>query len=135
MTTLPNLPDAPTDAADGELLYVRPTTGEPNAKRTFGSLWRNALGRTAAAQRAFFGAAPIAQPASANQAAVTATVGAAVATTAATQTTPWGFATQAQADAIVERVNELKTLSEAEKVLLNEVRAGLVALGLIKGSA
>lgn len=48
---------------------------------------------------------------------------------------PWGFATQAQADALVARVNELKTLSEAEKVLLNEIRAALVQLGLIKGSA
>jgi hypothetical protein len=135
MTTLPNLPDAPTDAADGELIYVRPTTGAANAKRTFGTFWRLILGRTSAAQRAFFGATAITQPASASQAAVAATVGAAVVTTAATQTTPWGFATQAQADALVARVNELKTLSEAEKVLLNEIRTGLVALGLIKGSA
>lgn len=134
MTTLPNLPDAPADAAEGEQFYVRPTTGAPNAKRTFGSLWRNVLGRTAAAQRAFFGATPITQPASANQAAVTATVGAAVATTGATQTTPYGFSTAAQANDLVARVNELKALTEANKVLLNEIRANLVALGLIKGS-
>ena len=135
MTTLPILDPAPDDAAEGELHYVRPTTGAANAKRTFGSLWRNVLGRSAGATRAFFGAAPVAQPASANQAVVAATVGAAVATTGATNTTPYGFTTAAQADALVARVNELKTLSEAEKVLLNEVRAALVSLGLIKGSA
>lgn len=135
MTTLPNCDPADDDANESDQFYTRVTTGVPNRRRTFGSLWRNVLGRTAAAQRAFFGATPIAQPASANQAAVTASVGTAVVSTAATQTTPWGFATQAQADALVSRVNELKALSEAEKVLLNEVRAGLVALGLIKGSA
>ncbi|WP_420104572.1 hypothetical protein [Bosea sp. (in: a-proteobacteria)] len=135
MTTLPNLPDAPADANDGELIYVRPTSGSPNAKRTFGSFWRNVLGRTAAAQRAFFGATPIAQPASANQAAVTATVGANVATTGATNSTPYGFTTAAQANDLVTRVNESKALGEANKVLLNQMRADLVALGLIKGSA
>lgn len=61
----------------------------------------------------FYNATPVAQRAGAAQAAV--------ATTAATQTTPWGFTTQAQADAIV--------------TLLNEIREALVALGLMKGSA
>jgi hypothetical protein len=70
MTTLPNLPDAPVDADEGELLYVRPTTGTPNAKRTFGSLWRNVLGRSAASTRGFFGATPVAQPAGAAQEAI-----------------------------------------------------------------
>lgn len=135
MTTLPNLPLAPDDAPDGEAYYVRSPTGAPNARRTFASFWRNVLGRSAAAQRAFFGATPIAQPASANQAAVGATVGVAVATTGATQTTPYGFTTAAQANDLVARVNELKTLGEANKVLVNEMRANLVALGLIKGSA
>jgi hypothetical protein len=54
-----------------------------------------------------------AQQASASQAAVSAT--------AATQTTPWGFSTAAQADGII--------------TLLNAIRAALVAHGLIKGSA
>lgn len=61
----------------------------------------------------FYATTPIAQRASAAQAAV--------ATTSATNITPWGFSTQAQADAII--------------TLLNEVRAAFVALGLIKGSA
>ncbi len=44
----------------------------------------------------------------------------AVVTTAATQTTPFGFATGAQADALV--------------ALVNELRAALVEKGIIKGS-
>ena len=122
MTTLPNLPDAPADANDGELIYVRPTAGDANAKRTFGSFWRNVLGRTAEAQRAFFGATPIAQPASANQAAVPATPISASA--GASYTT-------AERDLI----NALKAQVNALTVLTNQQRADLVALGLIKGSA
>ncbi len=135
MTTLPNLTDAPADALDTDLLFTAVAADPSPRKRTFLSLWRNVLGRTAAAQRAFFGATPIAQPASAGQAAVTATIGAAVASTGATNSSPYGFTTAAQADALVARVNELKTLGEAEKVLLNEIRGALVSLGLIKGAA
>lgn len=61
----------------------------------------------------FHNATPVVQRAGAAQAAVV--------TTAATQTTPYGFATQAQADALV--------------TLVNELRAALVEKGLIKGSA
>jgi hypothetical protein len=60
-----------------------------------------------------FALADTIKPASAAQAAVI--------TTAATNSSPWGFATQAQADAIV--------------TLLNEIRSVLVAEGLMKGSA
>lgn len=69
---------------------------------------------TATGQKlAFHGSTPVIQAASAAQAAV--------ATTAATQTTPWGYASQAQADAII--------------TLLNEIRQVLVSKGLMKGSA
>lgn len=62
----------------------------------------------------FYGlASPIAQRSGSAQAAV--------GTTAATSTTPYGFGSAAQADAIV--------------TLVNELRAAMVALGLIKGSA
>lgn len=60
----------------------------------------------------FLGATPIVQRAGAAQAAV--------ATTAATSSTPFGYS-EAQANAIV--------------ALVNELRAALVANGLIKGSA
>lgn len=62
---------------------------------------------------AFHGATPVAQRASADQAAV--------ATTGATNTTPYGFTTAAQANAVV--------------TLVNELRAALVEKGLIKGAA
>lgn len=61
----------------------------------------------------FFGTSPIAKRGVAAQAIVT--------TTAATTSTPYGFSTAAQADAIV--------------TLVNELRATLIAYGLIKGSA
>lgn len=61
----------------------------------------------------FYGATPVVKRGNASQAAV--------GTTAATATTPYGFSTAAQADSIV--------------TLVNEIRATLVALGLMKGSA
>lgn len=75
------------------------------------------------------------QPVGGNQAAVTDTVGAALGTTAATTTTPWGFATSTQADAIATRVNQLRVDSLSQTVLVNQLRSDLVTLGLIKGSA
>lgn len=71
------------------------------------------LGTDVLQKLALWNATPIVQPASAAQAAV--------ATTAATNVAPYGFATQAQADAII--------------TLLNEIRSALVAIGAIKGSA
>jgi UDP-N-acetyl-D-mannosaminuronic acid transferase (WecB/TagA/CpsF family) len=62
---------------------------------------------------AFHGSTPVVQRASASQAAV--------ATTGATNVTPYGFTTAAQANAIV--------------TLLNEIRAALVEKGILKGSA
>lgn len=71
------------------------------------------LGQSITDLIAFYGVTPIAQRAGSAQAAVT--------TTAATTTTPYGYATSTQADGIV--------------TLLNEMRAALVALGLIKGAS
>lgn len=70
------------------------------------------VGQCADDKLGFFGVAPVVQPSSANQAAVD--------TTAATSSSPFGFS-EAQANAIV--------------ALVNELRANLVSLGLIKGSA
>lgn len=73
---------------------------------------------------AFFGATPIVQPVGAGQAAVATTA----VTTAATQTTPYGFATSTQAD-------DLTAVVAANRTLVNQLRADLVSLGLIKGAA
>ena len=70
------------------------------------------FGQSTADLISFYGVTPIAQRTNANQATVT--------TTAATSTTPYGFSTVTQANAIV--------------TLVNELQAALVALGLIKGS-
>lgn len=60
-----------------------------------------------------YGVTPIVQRSGSAQAAVT--------TTAATSTTPYGYSAAAQADAVV--------------TLVNELRAALIAFGVIKGSA
>jgi len=70
------------------------------------------VGQSATDKIGFYGATPVAQPSAASQAAV--------ATTGSTTSTPYGYTTSAQADAIV--------------TLLNEIRAVLVANGLMKGS-
>ncbi len=72
------------------------------------------LGQSTSDLVGFYGlTTPIAQRGVAAQSAVI--------TTAATSSAPFGFATAAQADAVV--------------TLVNELRAALVALNLIKGSA
>ena len=101
-------------------------------------LHRNAggytLGRTTAIKVALHGATPVGQRAGSAQAAVTATVGAALATIAATNTTPYGFS-QAQADGLIARVNALIVDNAAQTVLINELRAALVEKGIVKGAA
>lgn len=93
------------------------------------------LGATATDKVGFHGAVPTAQRAGADQAAVTTTAITSVTTTAATSTTPYGFATAAQADAIVTDVNLLITRVAALVTQGNELRAALVEKGVIKGSA
>jgi len=81
------------------------------------------LGSSATEKISFYGVTPVIQPTSASQAAVaTSTI-----TTAATSTTPWGFATSTQADAVAAQVVLLRTG-------FNQLRSDLVDLGLIKGS-
>lgn len=75
--------------------------------------WMGGQGSSSSDFVGFYGTTPIVQPSGAAQAAVSAT--------AATTTTPWGFSTSTQADAIV--------------TLVNKIRTDLVALGLLKGSA
>ena len=71
------------------------------------------IGTAVGQKLAFHGSTPVVQRTGAAQAAV--------ATTASTQTTPFGYTTAAQADGII--------------TLLNEIRAALVEKGIMKGSA
>jgi len=71
------------------------------------------IGTTSSQKFAFWGKTPIVQPSSGSQAAVS--------TTSATNSSPWGYSSQAQADGII--------------TLLNQMRSDLVATGIIKGSA
>lgn len=70
------------------------------------------LGHSATSKVAFYGATPVVQRSGSSQAAVS--------TTASTTSTPYGFSTSTQADAIV--------------TLVNEIRATLVENGMIAGS-
>ncbi len=90
------------------------TTTTSNKRKTALSPDGLNIGQSTADLIGFYGlTTPIAQRGVAAQSAVT--------TTAAQTTTPYGYSTAAQADAIV--------------TLVNELRAALVALNLIKGSA
>lgn len=80
---------------------------------TFGTATGSIIATTTLQKFAFHGATPVIQRAGAAQALVV--------TTAATNVTPFGYTTAAQADAIVTLVNELRT--------------ALVEKGLIKGAA
>lgn len=92
------------------------------------------IGTAVGQKLGFWNATPVVQQASANQAAVTTTVGSAVAGTAATNSSPYGFA-QAQADAIVANVNALRVDVLALNVLLTALRTALVNTGIVKGAA
>ncbi len=74
-----------------------------------------AVGNTTTATVGFYGTSPIAKRASSNQGAVTTTASASI------SATQWGFSTSTQADTLT--------------TLVAQMRADLVALGLIKGSA
>jgi hypothetical protein len=87
-------------------------------------------------QIGFFGQTPASQPHSANENAVSTAAVATVATTAATSATgaTYGYTTTTQANAIVTSLNSLITQEAADRVLLNQLQADLVTLGLIKGT-
>lgn len=80
------------------------------------------LGISASDKIAFYGAASVTQPTSTAQAAVLATsaAGGGAVSTPTGANTVWGYSTAAVANNIV--------------TLVNELRAEMVALGLIKGS-
>ena len=83
---------------------------------------------------AFYGSTPVIQPSSASQGAVTATLVTAMATTAATTSSANGYATNTQADAIPVKINQAVVDIAAVTVLVNQLRAELVTLGIIAGS-
>lgn len=90
----------------------------------------------AAAMLGFFGVGAAVRPTAITQTYSTADkthanfTSADLATTAATQTTPWGFATQAQADNIATQFNLLRADLADAKQLLNSLIDDLQTLGL-----
>lgn len=93
------------------------------------------IGSTSVAKVGFFGTTPASKPAATNQAlASTATI-TPVATTLATSTTPFGFTTTAQANALFAAINSLITQVAALTTLGNQIETDLISLGLSKGTA
>lgn len=91
-------------------------TGNLNDVLTVGRTGESVqFGGTTSATMGWYGATPVVQPSSSSQAATTSTAAASI------SATQWGFSTSTQADAIV--------------TLVNRLRADLVTLGIIKGSA
>jgi hypothetical protein len=82
----------------------------------------------------FFGATPVVRPATTAQSSVPTTAITTAVSTAATSTAPFGFATAAQADAVRAAVNSLIDRQASVITLVNQIRADLVTLGLLKGS-
>lgn len=112
--------------------YLAPTI--PDAVNiSVGTTTGTKIGTATTQKLGFYNATPVVQPTSANQAAVTTTVGSAVATTAATNTSPYGY-DQAQADAIVTNINALRVDVLAINTLVTALRLALVNLGIVKGS-
>lgn len=128
---------------DGANIAVNTTTGTE-------------IGTASTQKLGFWGTTPAVQPSGAAQAATSmtvaamnATTGAAVGTNSATNSTPYGYDTPTQADAIVTNINTLRTdvlaLNTqvnaavvdltALNTLVNTLRANLVTIGIIKGSA
>ncbi len=82
----------------------------------------------------FYGVTPIAQRSGAVQAAVSNSAYALLSATPASAGGTWGFASSTQINQLITSVIELQNRSSAGIVLMNELRAALVALGAIAGA-
>ena len=95
------------------------------------------IGTAATQKLGFYNTTPVVQPTAYTQTFATADkthaarTSSAVATDAATQATPYGYATQAQADAIITAINAVRADLADTAQLLNSVIDDLQALGLI----
>ncbi len=87
------------------------------------------MGTASTSQIAFYDATVTTQPATV--AAVTTATITSVTTTAGTTSSPWGYGTSTQADAIVTAVNALITRQALIVTQSNSYRTSLIALGLI----
>lgn len=101
--------------------------GNPDGVRVGGSL-TDLIG--------FYGiTTPVARRSGASQAVVTPTSTTVANTAATTNTAAYGYTTTTQANAIVTQLNAVIADVILLKTLINEIRAALVAVNLIKGSA
>lgn len=90
-------------------------------------------GQSASDLLGFYGATPISQPTSASQAAVTGVTDGSTGVAAATNGIQPLTGTYNSA-LLINAIATLAQLGNANKVLVNQLRADLISLGLIKGS-
>ena len=82
----------------------------------------------------FYGATPVAQRSGATQAALSTSAFVLLSATPASAGGTWGFASSTQVNQVISTIIELENRASANIVLVNELRASLVALGAIAGS-
>lgn len=93
------------------------------------------LGNAVSDTIGLYGIAGTAQPAGAAQAAVATGAITPLVTTGVTQSTPWGYASEAQGNAVATAVNLIITQGAALVALANAIRSAMVLLGSMKGAA
>ena len=107
---------------------------ETNTPKTGGGY---VVGQSSSDLVGFYGATPVAQQSGAGQAAVTITAVTALATAVISQLATsgkWAFSSSTVAKAHVARAIQMQVDIEAVGVLLNQIRADIVDLGLIAGA-
>lgn len=95
------------------------------------------IGQDSASLVALYGVTPVVQPSGASEAAVTKTLATALATAvfSAAYTGMWAYSSSTAAKLVVTRINQAKVDVGALTILVNKLRADLVALGAVKGGA
>ena len=93
------------------------------------------IGTAVGQKLGFWNVAPVVQPASADQADQGSMTASAVGDLGSTNSSPWGYGSEANADAVHTEIDKLVADVAALDTLLTAVRTALVNAGLMKGSA
>lgn len=127
--------DIPSNDVPGAIAagFLPPASGNLDGA----TISNSTIGDDAADTIGFYGATKVAQPSGASQAAYTPSTLTAIASTTFSQafTGMWAFASSTVAKSYRTQINKLITDVPKISTLILELRANLVTLGLVKGSA
>ena len=107
---------------DAKNVKLDPTTGSK-------------IGTAVTQKLGLWNATPVIQPKSADQADQGSLTSSAIGDLGSTTTTPWGYDSEAHADAVHTAIDQLVADVAALDTLLTAIRTALVAAGLMKGAA